>query len=201
MSLPPFLIKLNSRLAQALVYIGPERAGQGDLNSWPVMIWRMMMKIVFAMMLMMYESKGHRLLEVDFNLSQERSLKCWRGQHILNFERKLKAQRFQHDYQNCWTKSRNMKKIADFLSVLLVPSLLINMSAPHTQLFVFSGWLTSFSLFSCFSVLWQLFCVFCHNWKRLKRFPRVLHTSTADVLSIQRTSGITFDVFSFRFLQ
>ena len=44
------------------------------------------MKIVFSMMLMMYESKGHRLLEVDFNLSQERSLKCWRGQHILNFE-------------------------------------------------------------------------------------------------------------------
>ena len=48
------------------------------------------MKIVFSMMLMMYESKGHRLLEVDFNLSQERSLKCWRGQHILNFERKHK---------------------------------------------------------------------------------------------------------------
>ena len=48
------------------------------------------MKIVFSMMLMMYESKGHRLLEVDFNLSQERSLKCWKCQHILNFERKHK---------------------------------------------------------------------------------------------------------------
>ena len=157
------------------------------------------MKIVFSMMLMMYESKGHRLLEVDFNLSQERSLKCWRCQHILNFERKHKD--FNTIIKNVEKKIRNMKKITDSLSVILVPSLLINMSAPHTQLVVFSGWLTSFLLFSCFSVLWQLFCVFCHNWKRLKRVPRVLHTSTADVLSIQRTSGITFDVFSFRFFQ
>ena len=90
-----------------------------------------------------------------------------------------------------------MKKKTDSLSVILVPSLLINMSAPHTQLVVFSGWLTSFLLFSCFSVLWQLFCVFCHNWKRLKRFPRVLHTSTADVLSIHQTSVITFECFNF----
>ena len=87
-----------------------------------------------------------------------------------------------------------MKKITGSLSKILVPSLLIYMSAPHAQLFVFSGWLTSFLLFSCFLVLWQLFCVFCHNWKRLKRFPRVLHTSTADVLSIHQTSGITFAV-------
>ena len=150
------------------------------------------------MMLMMYESKGHRLLKVDFNLSQERSLKCWKCQHILNFERK--HQDFNTIIKNV-KKNQKYEKITDSLSVILVPSLLINMSAPHAQLFVFSGWLTSFLLFSCFSVLWQLFCVFCHNWKRLKRFPRVLHTSTADVLSIQRTSGITFDVFSFRFLQ
>ena len=59
------------------------------------------MKIVFAMMLMMYEWKGHRLLKVDFNLSQERSLKCWKCQHILNFERK---------HQDFNTIIKNVKK-------------------------------------------------------------------------------------------
>ena len=65
------------------------------------------MKIVFWMMLMMYESKGHRLLEVDFNLSQERSLKCWRCQHILNFERKHKD--FNTIIKNVEFFFRNMK--------------------------------------------------------------------------------------------
>ena len=52
-----------------------------------------------------------------------------------------------------------MKKITDSLSVILVPSLLINMSAPHAQLFVFSGWLTSFLLFLAFQCCGNFLCV------------------------------------------
>ena len=139
-----------------------------------------MMKIVFSMMLMMYESKGHRLLEVDFNLSQERSLKCWRGQHILNFERKHKD--FNKIMKNVEQNLEIWKKIPDSLLVILVPSLLINMSAPHTQLVVFSGWLTSFLLFSCFSVLWQLFVCFATTGNVWRGFQSPSHLNSRRVV-------------------